>query len=79
MGAYRRKFGSLNNGNGIFDYEVALEILGQSKQPLVSALFNERNRENQIKKLIALLRVKKSCLSTYLRKRTQFNDEQLLL
>ena len=35
-------------GMGFFDYEVALEILGQSKQPLVSALFNERNRENQI-------------------------------
>ena len=29
---------------GFFDYEVALEILGESKQPLVSALFDEYNK-----------------------------------
>ena len=45
-------------GMGFFDYEVALEILGQSKQPLVSALFNERNRENPDQKLIAFLEQK---------------------
>lgn len=46
-------------GMGFFDYEVALEILGQSKQPLVSALFNEQNRENPDQKLIAFLEQKK--------------------
>ncbi len=49
-------------GMGFFDYEVALEILGQSKQPLVSALFNEQNRENPDQKLIAFLE-RVHCLS----------------
>ena len=49
-------------GMGFFDYEVALEILGQSKQPLVSALFNERNRENPDPKLIAFLKKKKEAI-----------------
>ncbi len=49
-------------GMGFFDYEVALEILGQSKQPLVSALFNEQNRENPDQKLIAFLEQKKAAI-----------------
>jgi hypothetical protein len=49
-------------GMGFLDYEVALEILGQSKQPLVSALFNERNRENPDQKLIAFLEQKKAAV-----------------
>ena len=49
-------------GMGFFDYEVALEILGQSKQPLVSGLFNERNRENPDPKLIAFLKKKKEAI-----------------
>lgn len=49
-------------GMRFFDYEVALEILGQSKQPLVSALFNEQNRENPDQKLIAFLEQKKAAI-----------------
>jgi epsilon_2 antitoxin len=47
---------------GFFDYEVALEILGQSKQPLVSALFDEYNKENPDQKLITFLEQKKAAI-----------------
>ena len=47
---------------GFFDYEVALEILGQSKQPLVSALFDEYNKENPDQKLISFLEQKKAAI-----------------
>ena len=56
------KWALIAENMGFFDYEVALEILGQSKQPLVSALFNERNRENPDQKLIAFLKKKKEAI-----------------
>ena len=34
---------------GHFDYEVALEILGQSQQSLVQARYDEYNKKNQIR------------------------------
>lgn len=64
-------------GMGFFDYEVALEILGQSKQPLVSALFNERNRENPDPKLIAFLKKKKEAIDD-LMEELDPNDEYLI-
>lgn len=47
---------------GFFDYEVALEILGQSKQPLVSALADERKKESPNQKLINFLKQKKTAI-----------------
>ena len=41
---------------GDFDYEVALEILGQSQQPLVQARYDECNKENPNPELLKFLR-----------------------
>lgn len=41
---------------GDFDYEVALEILGQSQQPLVQARYDESNKENPNPELLEFLR-----------------------
>lgn len=60
-----------------FDYEVALEILGQSKQPLVSALFNERNKENPDKKMILFLEQKKAAIDDLMDSLSP-NDENLI-
>ncbi len=55
-----------------------MEILGQSKQPLVSALFNRRNRENPDQKLIAFLRTKKKAAIDDLMEELDPNDEYLI-
>lgn len=60
-----------------FDYEVALEILGQSKQPLVSSLFNERNKENPDKKMILFLEQKKAAIDDLMENLSP-NDENLI-
>ena len=60
-----------------FDYEVALEILGQSKQPLVSSLFNERNKENPDKKMISFLEQKKAAIDDLMENLSP-NDENLI-
>ena len=41
---------------GHFDYEVALEILGQSQQPLVQARYDECNKENPNPELLKFIR-----------------------
>lgn len=41
---------------GHFDYEVALEILGQSQQPLVQARYDESNKENPNPELLKFIR-----------------------
>ena len=41
---------------GHFDYEVALEILGQSQQLLVQARYDESNKENPNPELLKFLR-----------------------
>jgi hypothetical protein len=41
---------------GDFDYEVALEILGQSQQPLVQARYDESNKENPNPELLKFIR-----------------------
>ena len=41
---------------GDFDYEVALDILGQSQQPLVQARYDECNKENPNPELLEFLR-----------------------
>lgn len=60
-----------------FDYEVALEILGQSKQPLVSSLFNERNKENPDTKMISFLEQKKAAIDDLMENLSP-NDENLI-
>lgn len=60
-----------------FDYEVALEILGQSKQPLVSSLFNEKNKENPDTKMISFLEQKKAAIDDLMENLSP-NDENLI-
>lgn len=60
-----------------FDYEVALEILGQSKQPLVSSLFNERSKENPDTKMISFLEQKKAAIDDLMENLSP-NDENLI-
>lgn len=62
---------------GFFDYEVALEILGQSKQPLVSALFDEYNKENPDQKLITFLEQKKAAIDDLMEELSP-DDEYLI-
>ena len=62
---------------GFFDYEVALEMLGESKQPLVSALFDEYNKENPDRKLIAFLEQKKDAIDDLMEELSP-NDEYLI-
>ncbi len=50
------------NINPGIDYEVALEILGQSKAPLVNALFREYTKEKPNEKLVAFLEKKKEAI-----------------
>ncbi|HHX2523676.1 TPA: hypothetical protein ACU8BU_001945 [Neisseria subflava] len=62
---------------GFFDYEVALEILGQSKQPLVSAISNERKKEKPNQKLIDFLKRKKAAID-HLMEELDPEDEDLI-
>lgn len=50
------------NINPGLDFEVAIEILGQSKNPLVMAIHNERSKEQPNEKLLAFLKQKKAAI-----------------
>lgn len=49
------------NGKGI-DYEVALEVLGQSRQPWMSELAQEQTRPNPSKSFIAYCNARLSAI-----------------
>lgn len=47
-----------------YEYEVAIEILGQSKQPLVNEIHQERNKDIPNEQYLKYLKARKSAIDT---------------
>lgn len=63
---------------GNFDYEVALEILGQSKQPLIQMRYDEMKKENPNQDLLKFVQKRLNAINELMDELNP-EDEYLIL